>query len=331
LSIILRLGLYGSGSLTKRRLRTPFGQRLKLAIHQRFDDENNGAAANGIRAMGGLTWLRWLFFVFGALIPALNLMSFTGTPWTKAYGIVFFISFLVVEVLVVLSSVGDQRCPTLYDHVETAKLRSIKSQLDAIDKRLLFWASLLHALVMYWVLADILPGTDINVVRRWFGNTNEFQKVAVKTYVCMEKPVMVPLLFTSAHIIRHIVLKGFAESPFLALWMGLWLGFYVFLLRVTATGFSRLLLVDIGKFIGIGFSPLVLYPLSVSLGPSYLSAGEYFDAEQGHTGPKDPIAGGEGSLTFFSIFYALMLCLSWYAFRYDSTGTVNPGWKDMFG
>lgn len=34
-------------------------------------------------------------------------------------------------------------------------------------------------------------------------------------------------------------------------------------------------------------------------------------------------------LCFF--FTNLTLCLMWYAFLYDSAGTVNPSWTDVFG
>ena len=43
-----------------------------------------------------------------------------------------------------------------------------------------------------------------------------------------------------------------------------------------------------------------------------------------------PIDGAAwASLVFF--LANLTVCVLWYAFMYDSTGTVNPSWTDVFG
>lgn len=48
-------------------------------------------------------WPRYLFFVMGTLPSAIKLASFTGNPWTKAWGFMFPASFAIIEVILLLS------------------------------------------------------------------------------------------------------------------------------------------------------------------------------------------------------------------------------------
>jgi len=58
-----------------------------------------------------MTWLRWLFFVLGTLPQAIKLMVMSGVPWTKAWGLMLLSSFLLVEMLVVFSSIIERAHP----------------------------------------------------------------------------------------------------------------------------------------------------------------------------------------------------------------------------
>jgi len=83
---MIRLGVYGSGFLLGQKIL--FRGRLILAIYRRFHSVTEDGA-EGIRVLGRMTWFRWMFFVFGTLNPAIKLMSFEGTSWTKAWGVMF--------------------------------------------------------------------------------------------------------------------------------------------------------------------------------------------------------------------------------------------------
>jgi hypothetical protein len=78
-----------------------------MLLRERFppnlaDEEPD--SENGIRAIEKMTWLRWLFFVLGTLPPAIKLMAMGGLPWTKTWGMMFLTSFLIMELLIILSS-----------------------------------------------------------------------------------------------------------------------------------------------------------------------------------------------------------------------------------
>lgn len=63
-------------------------------------------------------------------------MAMEGVPWTKAWGGVFLFSFVMVEVLVILSwRYGDyEAVPGSHD---SGKLRRIKAKLGKVDEILL--------------------------------------------------------------------------------------------------------------------------------------------------------------------------------------------------
>ena len=52
------------------------------------------------------TWPRWLFFAMGVLPAAIKLASFSGVPWTQAWGLMFAASFAVIEIVTLLAQVG---------------------------------------------------------------------------------------------------------------------------------------------------------------------------------------------------------------------------------
>jgi hypothetical protein len=60
---------------------------------------------SGFRTIEKMTWLRWLFFVLGTLPQAIKLMVMSDVPWMKAWGMILLSSFLLVEILVVFSTI----------------------------------------------------------------------------------------------------------------------------------------------------------------------------------------------------------------------------------
>jgi hypothetical protein len=132
----------------------PFAEAVRLLIQERFgDDEKN---AGGIQAIEKLTLIRWVFFIFASLGQAINFMAMEGAPWTKAWVAMFLTSFLIVEILVVLSwiYVPHERPLALEGH-EAAQLLRIRERLGVADGLLLSWATLFYALVLLWATLDI--------------------------------------------------------------------------------------------------------------------------------------------------------------------------------
>jgi hypothetical protein len=328
LSIIIRLGTYGSGFLAKRRVRLPFWERLKLVIHHRFHDESEDEDAEGIRAMGRMTWLRWLFFVFGTLTPAIKLLAFEGTPWTKAWGVMFLVSFILVEVLVVLSWVGGRQGSPLHDLETELELSSIEARLDAIDKELYLCAVGLHSLVIFWLVLDLWPDTD-NVIKHYllrFNHARWIQTMAGKLYVSAGKLIVVLLLF--------LFILNFSGLEIISMVIA-WLYWCIAIVWETNTSLSmclnRLLVVDVGYIIGLFVTPIIFCYFLEKLCSIYPSVGEHFTGRKSDADSVFRVDSSEGALIFASFLYTLVLCICWYAFRYDPAGTVNPGWTSVFG
>jgi len=85
-------------------------EAILLLIRERFGDDEEDV--EGIQAIEKVTFVRCLFFVFGTLGPAIKLMAMDGIFWTKIWGAMFLISFLVVEVMVVLSWIYSSHTPS---------------------------------------------------------------------------------------------------------------------------------------------------------------------------------------------------------------------------
>jgi hypothetical protein len=68
-------------------------QSFKLTISNRF------GGTKDLETLLGSTWIRYLMFCLGPLPQAVRLAAFRGTPWTKAFGYMFLVSFLSIEVL----------------------------------------------------------------------------------------------------------------------------------------------------------------------------------------------------------------------------------------
>lgn len=78
----------------------------QMAVIERSDSDDIGS--EGKKGADNLplqvrTWPRWIFFVMGPLPAAVKLCSFSGMPWTKAFGIMFVASFAVTELLTALA------------------------------------------------------------------------------------------------------------------------------------------------------------------------------------------------------------------------------------
>ena len=313
LSIIIRLGIYGSGFLAKRRVRLPFWERLKLVIHHRFHDENEDEDAEGIRAMGRMTLLRWLFFIFGTLPQAIKLLAFEGTPWTKTWGVMFLVSFIMVEALVVFSLVGGRQSSPLHDPENEVQLNSIEERLDTIDKKFYFGAVAAHSLILFWLVLTLWPDTE-NVIKHYllsFSHTSWAQTMAGKLYVPVGKLIVLSVLTLG-------MLATFSRPEnilFVLAWLFLCIAFIGKKDTPVSMILNRMLVIHYGYFIGLFLAPIIFYLMLENICTKYPSVGEHFAGRKSNSDSVDPVARGEGVLIFVSFLYTVVLCVCWYAFQ----------------
>jgi hypothetical protein len=146
-------------------------------MNERFNDVGeHEISTEGIQALERMTWLRWLFFVLGTLGPTVKLMALEGVPWSKAWGIMFLCSFIIVECLVVLSWNSQyEPIPSLEDDA----LLKLNNMLSSIDYWIFCIACALHTGLLLSIVSDLwrLPSSNalcydyssVNpVVKLWF-------------------------------------------------------------------------------------------------------------------------------------------------------------------
>jgi WD40 repeat protein len=102
IALVVRLSIY----LLRGK---SFFEALLTVRRTRFDDNQDVSFDGGFQGLERLTWVRWLIFSFGTLPQVIKLLALHGVPWTKAWGIMFFASFLVLEIF---SSALYLSCPT---------------------------------------------------------------------------------------------------------------------------------------------------------------------------------------------------------------------------
>ncbi|KAL4778786.1 hypothetical protein BJX76DRAFT_362391 [Aspergillus varians] len=65
----------------------------------RFSDENGNLDSKPIQSFKAQSRVRWIAFVSGTLPQAIKLFAATGVPWSKAFGAMYLVSWLLFEIL----------------------------------------------------------------------------------------------------------------------------------------------------------------------------------------------------------------------------------------
>jgi hypothetical protein len=132
LSILMHLILYLITFQFKDGIHLLIQQRFSKGDYEDAGEDVDETKEEGIQAIEKLTWLRWIFFVFGTLGSGIKLMAIEGIPWTKAFGAIFLFSFMMVEVLVILSwsysdyeAIPDTRCREAQKRLKISYRRSM--------------------------------------------------------------------------------------------------------------------------------------------------------------------------------------------------------------
>lgn len=114
------------------------------------------------QAASGRAWPRWLFFVMGPLPATIKLASFSGIWWTKSWGLMFAVSFVVVELISFPSrmsqSTGVPAQELLGPGLQIAqssddqRFKKLSQNLDLIDSILFLTAILVHLGLLIWAI-----------------------------------------------------------------------------------------------------------------------------------------------------------------------------------
>lgn len=353
LSILIHLILY----LTT----FPFKDAIRLLIQQRFgkgdDDDADESREEGIQAIEKLTWLRWIFFVLGTLGPGIKLMAMEGVPWTKNFGAIFLISFVMVEVLVILSWLyGEyEAVPEAQDAEahDAEKLKKTKDKLLEIDDWLHATARALHVVLLVWAAVDIHNGfhdhfrfgpSGLELFPSFLGPF--FDLCCGVQFFGLELIIMLMIILLPAwlkwilSLLRDFLVYSWWESGIGAVLLVCIQAWVIWVLR-NYDLFKKEILIDLvvdwAYLLAFGFSLLLVEILLGSTGervPRW--ARSIFVTLPNPEEGKKRRSGMDSKLEvtywcFMSFFYSTVLCVVWYAYRYNPEGTVNRGWTGVFG
>ena len=88
------------------RYKIPFRAAAQATLAARYvTDEgwDDSFDSESVQTLERLTFVRWLIFVFGTLPQAIKLTALCGIPWTIAWGYMYLIPFILVELLSLIS------------------------------------------------------------------------------------------------------------------------------------------------------------------------------------------------------------------------------------
>jgi len=336
------------------------------------------------------SWPRYLFFIMGTLPASIKLASFTGNPWTKAWGFMFPSSFIIIELISFLSrwqcgvnyilatdpyrGVFNWSIPAVLDLSWEEWLKPQNKNLHNKATTLHFWMSvsdwilfilafITHLIVLEWALATIwhpvvqaldMPDILNALISITLGIIVTVLIISVCTWICMH--------FTCYNT------KGSFLNRFIIWWFKAFMIFSVIVPKGNTLKYKyhhpeiappKWVMnwnYKAGLVITPSFYLLVTYYISYCIidwvgrrwpavtkallieNPGWKQVKE--PAEPVTSGPllkepddKRPDGPVDGVAFFFLFFFLtnLGICLGWYAVIYNPTGTVNPGWTDVFG
>jgi hypothetical protein len=301
--------------ILKLRLKLPWSACLTTLIHSRFGAEKEGEAW---KAWKFTTPLRWFFFILGPLGPGIKMLSMDGIPWSKTWGLMFLVSFSVTELLVVLA--------WKINSLEGLGRTAASQTLDDNGVVLFFAALGIQVLVSidctFRLLSFPMPSLLSNPVAR--------VSVILWETLCLSNAVSGIIWVTTVtwgdyweiHLGDLLIRLGL-----------LFVAVFAIFAAGVCSSYKSAIVDTLILYIIVAFVFLVSWSLA------WLSSRASADVVKVLCITKEVTyrrrTSGDfdrkGALLLIFFLLSLVLCISWYAFRYDPTGTFNPPWTSVFG
>jgi hypothetical protein len=358
------------------------------------------------------TWPRWLFFVMGPLPAAIKLASFTGLLWTKTWGMIFAASFLVMEIITLLSRSnvsesnetvlkmmglwdGTTNAPFEPEKIDEAAYQSYKyisKRLNTFDRILFALSQLSHGALLIWAVNKLwMPAQSAMCYSNLFDWIVKMFKSTMTLLFLLSLIFFVVLSCAkwSLTIISRVVVRSFQVSIVSTLFLPQkeqtcslaeanpsssfippppnWLHrgasvcmVWVYLLALHYICWKGMEWI-IKRWPGVARALLIQPKTKEQKEAEIPQTAEQRDERyvggldverwraQGvrqrmqelraearavvvGSPLKDDYLVDDGAWFSLVLFLmTLVVCVLWYAFIYDSTGTINPSWTDVFG
>lgn len=354
ISILMRLGYHFIASFQSKRpgaLTHTFKYRLASYLRHRFEsgsasktvgEELDELDDDHVSNIEKLTWLRWLFFGFGTLGPGLKLMAMKGIYWTKVWGGILLVSFVIVEILIIVSwnrkKLDDDFQPA-YDWYNPTS-----SPLRKIDRALLGIACMAHLVVMFWLIAELWPRVESQetVLQRFFNNPN-FSPPArlVGRIVILSIEVLfgttaagtLTVLGLAPDAVKNLRLGAFETAAFALYYLSIF-GVFIFSLYTFHTWLGIICtLVDVLVLAAWAWAVWLVVDRMEAFATIWPRFGESLQitTRKGNRAKWAVVVEREKLAAFTAFLFTLILTIVWYAVKYDGTGTESPKWTAVFG
>lgn len=292
----------------------------------------------------------------GTLPAVIKLCSFTGTPWTQVLGMMALSSFLTNE-FIYLATLMVQQSDDTRDIFQAkgheADLRGTPSnelydRLHAIFSRTKVWtfriAWILHCFFLSWVAIQLFMELRDETVTRsegfeWFIIIFCYP-VNILSIIAIALPNLATLLSRVFPALRRkitrfdfdwhltdlvIPILGSCSSAFFITLPESDVRFMnVFLLVLSSLNFipayNDYVKLVCRIFPGIGRAFFLMEDVAE-------------EVHEGTDGQQQDPGEFKGTAHYYFLFFVvnLVVCVLWYALKYDPSGTINPAWTDVFG
>ena len=250
--------------------------------------------------------------MLASLGPAIKLAAMQNVPWAKAWGMMFLGAFVVLESMVFLRKKGEE------GHVQTlaqegvlpirtrgtTRLREHLELMDTLERGVFVSAIMIHVAIVAWAIVDLcIPGSASWTHVLWL----------VAQAVCIG---------LTHNIVPWVDIES-TLCPYIYQIAG---GLFIFIMLRDSSVFTATF-TQIYLCILTLIGPLLLEPairLLFAVCPA-LSVHILLLPET----TRWPVLAATRAFVFFIV--NLIVCFSWYCYRYDFTGTVNPSWNGVFG
>lgn len=322
-------------------------------LHDDADEETE--TLNSLETM---TWLRWLWFILGTLPPAIKLMSMSGVPWEQAWGMMFLTSWIINESLTIyaatnhtfftISPGGRISWPGFEQMRISSRYRKFRARVIALQYWLAVAALVVHVVILNsafrvvfrkWRYSSSLFWSDISSE---IHPSNPLSSIIGICPVIEKSMCMIGFVAILSFILREL---GCSRS---STWFFLILDYCLAVVNVVmnimrcnwctysyhywsdcrtcnfvhssqyVSGFTS------AGYVGIFTLVYCLSSWSVRLGKNLLVI-----FPGGNESSSNLDHGGFLSLLLF--LATILGTILWYAYIYDSDGTVNPSWTGIFG
>lgn len=354
--------------------RLSFTEALGIALHRRFTEnrdvrfqttcpilESKETETEGIQKLERMTWLRWLWFVLGTLPPAIKLLSMRGVAWAQIWGLMFLLSWVVNELLIISASLNQNKftisetgCvswPGYEQSTRAPSYKRVERLLDLADRILAVTALNAHIVMMNGVFR-VVSGTISAFPLRLIGTTPRYplaNSFNLDSTVSVSNSSDTNVLLHSYPYRRYTSIK-YQFVVTIAMLIGLSVLGPVFRVKsvslfLVPLGLFYLMLANSAAnltfFGAFSYTELYVFFVSFFIIPLFLLFLRYLSQRysvlgqnllvmsQGSNGHLKIHYGGCFALLFF--IGTLFATLVWYCYVFDASGTSVPVWTGVFG